>query len=353
MVQFRVIDKSGNWNDCMVNAFIQDKLPPSITCPPHTTVFCDALFDKGKLISSFGWPVGYDNCDNLRITTDSIINLTTCNTGSIVRNFTATDPGGRTASCQQNITVSGKEFTHNITYPADVTIDACDDPSDPRFSPEALGTPNLQTDNICSLLGSRYDDEIYRFNNSNGDACFKILRKWTVIDWCRFAPNRNPNGVLYPSTNVLGVNTWQHIQVIKVGDKQRPVITSSCAAKEVCTFDPTCKDGYIELLATATDNCTDVLRWTYKIDAFNNGSFDSGLTNSGLGNTADASGEYPIGTHKIVWSFEDRCGNITNCDQLFTIVNCKAPTPYCLNGLSTSLMPKQKDSNRFTGRIYF
>ena len=123
------------------------------------------------------------------------------------------------------------------------------------------------------------------------------------------------------------------------------MITSSCAPKFICTYDPTCTDGYIELTASATDSCTTELRWTYKIDANNDGSFESGLSKSGLGNSANASGRYPIGTHKIVWAFEDRCGNVTKCEQLFTIANCKAPTPYCINGLATSLMPMDTNND--------
>jgi hypothetical protein len=62
-VVFRVIDKSGNWNECMVNAIVQDKLPPRITCPPHMTVTCNDYFDTAKLYHTFGWATAYDNCD--------------------------------------------------------------------------------------------------------------------------------------------------------------------------------------------------------------------------------------------------------------------------------------------------
>lgn len=33
VVVLRVIDASGNSSECMIDAFIQDKLPPKITCP--------------------------------------------------------------------------------------------------------------------------------------------------------------------------------------------------------------------------------------------------------------------------------------------------------------------------------
>ncbi len=340
MVQFRVIDKAGNYNECMVSAFIQDKLAPSISCPVNMTVNCNGPWDLKNLTQYFGWPVATDNCtSNIRITTDSVISVNSCRIGTITRNFTATDPGGRSVKCSQHITIEGLESPFEMTanrWPRDVEMQGCEDPTDDAFGPDRLGRPDLSADNFCSLVGAEYDDEIYTFNNTSGESCFKILRRWTVVDWCQRI-NQQGGGHEYA--------TWKHTQVIKVYDPEKPVITSSCAAKSVCTYDPECKDGYIELTASATDKCTRELRWYYKIDAFNNGSFDTGLSKSGNGNIMNASGEYPIGTHKIVWTFEDRCGNAASCEQLFTIDNCKAPTPYCINGLATSLMPVDTDNN--------
>ena len=338
MVQFRVIDKAGNWNDCMVSATVQDKLPPSISCPAHMTVTCNDYFDLAKLTHTFGWPTVFDNCENPKITTDSIIEMNSCRIGKITRNFTATDAGGRTATCTQIIIVNGQDNPFEMAlnrWPEDVTIEGCEDPNDAIFAPENTGKPNLTADNICTLVGSEYEDQIFTFNNDNGEACFKILRHWTVIDWCQ----------KYAVSSGYEYRTWTHTQVIKVTDPVKPVITSNCDRKSVCTYDPTCEKGYIELIASATDVCTEVLKWSYKIDANNDGSFESGLSKSGLGNTVDASGNYPIGSHKIVWAFEDRCGNVTKCEQLFDIFNCKAPTPYCLNGLATSLMPMDTDND--------
>ena len=56
-------------------------------------------------------------------------------------------------------------------------------------------------------------------------------------------------------------------------------------------------------------------------------------------NPFDASGTYPIGVHKIKWIVEDGCGNIGQCEMLFEILDCKAPTPYCLTGVITVPMP--------------
>lgn len=81
----------------------------------------------------------------------------------------------------------------------------------PEFLPANLGSPKLN-DGVCSLVGADYKDEEYAFNNSTGQACLKILRTWSVIDWCKFAPNRRPDGDLYPASKVLNTNYWTYTQ---------------------------------------------------------------------------------------------------------------------------------------------
>ncbi|MBK8700839.1 MAG: T9SS type A sorting domain-containing protein [Saprospiraceae bacterium] len=348
MVQFRVIDAASNWNDCMVNAIVQDKLPPVITCPYPVTVNCDTPFDFNNLGATFGTATVSDNCGfTMNETYKDTINQ--CNIGHIVRTITATDNGQRTASCTQRITFkqtdpfwvniyNPNDPNDDIIWPADVAMEGCDDPTSDDYLPSETGRPVI-LDGVCQLVGADYDDQIFTFNNTNGIACFKILRTWTIIDWCQFINGK--------------YETWSYTQVIKVNNTVKPVIISSCAAKEVCTYDAECLDGFIELTASATDDCTRGLKWYAKIDLYNNGSFESGLSKSGTGTSAtqanptiaNASGTYPVGSHRVHWIFEDKCGNITACDQYFTIVNCKAATPYLLNGLAVDLMPQDLNND--------
>jgi hypothetical protein len=344
MVQFRVIDAACNYNECMVNATIQDKIGPSITCPADRTVNCDFAYDVNNLKATFGEATVVDNCATPTITETNTPDINQCQIGSLVRTITATDAGGRKASCTQKITFEAiKPFYINkenpldpnddIVWPVDVTTTGCEDPGNAAYDPSVTGKPQF-LNGACTLVGADYDDQIFTFNNSTGTACFKILRTWTVIDWCQFK-----NGQYF---------TCSYTQVIKVNNTVDPVIVTSCARKEVCTYDNLCKDGYIELTSNATDDCTRGLKWIAKIDLNNDGSFESGLSKSGTGTSAttaaptvaNASGTYPTGSHRVQWSFEDKCGNIKTCDQLFDIVNCKAPTPYLLNGLSVDLMPQ-------------
>ena len=88
----------------------------------------------------------------------------------------------------------------------------------------------------------------------------------------------------------------------------------------------------------------------YKIDAFNDGDYDfissdydQVVDNNPFAddesNAKDASGNYPLGTHRIKWFVEDMCGNLNVCEYLFTVEDCKQPTPYCRTGIITVVMP--------------
>lgn len=334
MVAFRVIDAACNYNECMVRAEVQDKLPPSIICPADRTVNCDYLYDILNLSNFFGNATAIDNCTST-LSETVVNNLNQCNVGTLVRTFIATDAGQRKATCNQIITFYNDDpfyinqanpFDPNddVIWPADIIVDGCDDPNSDDYLPSITGRP-IFTQDQCDLVGADYDDKIFTFNNPIGEACFKIIRTWTVIDWCQFS-----QGNYYE---------WTYQQIIKVHNKIKPTIVSSCARKETCTFDADCISGFIELTARATDDCTALLAWTYKVDIDNDGDFDAGYTHSGIGNDVDASGEYPIGSHRILWTFEDKCGNATSCEQLFDVLNCKAPTPYLINGLAVGLMP--------------
>ncbi len=335
MVVFRAVDYYGNYNDCMVNVEVQDKLAPVIDCPPNTTVECDTYWDAEHLAEDFDEPTVTDNC-GYTVREEVIDELNQCNIGNVIRKFTATDDFGREDSCKQYITFFNYDpfDWDDIVWPADSTIYECQESAD--LGPDNTGYPDFLYEDQCDLIGSNYYDEIFYFNNVGGEACFKILRTWTVIDWCQLDQYGDPL-------------TDSDVQVIKVHNEIDPTLTDDCEDLFACTYDAECAAGYIELTKSATDDCTlpENLAWEARVDLNCDGSFDGGLetTISGTGSVADISGEYPIGDHCVYWSFTDKCGNVETCVQLFTIYNCKLPTPYCLNGLAVDLMPIDEDND--------
>jgi len=352
---------NGRFNICMVEVEVQDKLDPTIICPPDLTVSCEFPFDESNLsvfgtvytdpslrdsicIDDPGNPfnsglvcqglngLALDNC-SVSINSDATVSIDSCGEGTVVRTFTATDGGGRTSICQQTITiVNFTPFTiDDISWPPNYTTDVCGANLDPSNLPAPFDRPIL-SDDICDLVGATFSDEVFTYNLGS-ETCFKVLRTWKVVNWCNATVDTLNGATIYPR--------WEHQQILKVINTVAPIITSSCDSLEVCSDDDACGPGNVSLIASATDDCTDVddLVWSYAIDQDNNNSFDL------FGSTNDASGFYPIGTHRILWTVEDRCGNKTTCEKIFTVLDCKLPSPYCHDGLSISLMPMDDDGD--------
>ncbi|MEN0004699.1 MAG: T9SS type A sorting domain-containing protein, partial [Bacteroidota bacterium] len=80
------------------------------------------------------------------------------------------------------------------------------------------------------------------------------------------------------------------------------------------------------------------------LDAFADGILDGQLdATQVVGSYPDYTirGEYPIGSHAFEVHVEDGCGNVNSVEIPFSVVDCKAPVPTCINGLSIELMPTE------------
>lgn len=305
------VNNPAAYNDCVVFITINDKLPPVITCPPNQVVDCETnLFD----FSQYGFPTVTDNCA-FTVTNDSIVNLDQCGVGLIQRTFTATDPSGNEASCTQTLTVDNlTPFEgQNIGWPADYTLDdVCIelgelDPDDLPTSPINYAYPLLPSDD-CALLAFNYTDQVF---NIAYPACYKILRTWTVMDWCEFDPD-NPGGG----------HIWTHTQVIKVNDYQMPEL--SVPDNISVSVGNNCEPVFVEVPpATATD-CSQ------NISITNNSPFANA-------HGANASGFYPIGTTVVTYTAIDGCGNAKSASITITVEDNQNPTIICDSGISTNI----------------
>ena len=111
----------------------------------------------------------------------------------IERRFQATDgnDGVAPGTCTQRIwvvdydpffitdqTCNNPNPQDGVIWPCDVLLTTC---------PDDLGDTGEPTvfDDACSLIGVTYDDTRFDFVDS---VCFKILREWSVIDWCQYNP---------------------------------------------------------------------------------------------------------------------------------------------------------------------
>ncbi len=329
-------DPIGRFNEVTVEVTVKDALPPIIACPPHVTIDCWEDYEDMLGLSdnpANGYPVysdsvllGYypavfDNCgvDSVAVKIQDDVN--NCGTGVISLVWTAFDINGNHNACIQNITLTpadpfyisdtdcqNQDPNDGVIWPCDYFVEECNAGTDPSIT----GEPILD-DGFCELIGVDYEDTKVVVQDT---ACFKIVRDWLVVDWCQ------PD-----STSPYGHVFWEYTQEIKVLDNTVPEILSDCESFTVCTDVPDCGETPVQLILNASDACTpfEDLNFIHTIDLFDNGNLDI----QGTGN--DASGLFPIGTHRIHWKVEDGCGNLTSCEYTFTIEDCKAPTPVCLN----------------------
>ena len=302
MVELLVIDEAGNHNTCMVNVNVQDKLPFVLTCPPDITIDCNEDIDDLSVTGTVNEI--NDNCGSGTPTYTDEGDLDNCRTGNITRTWSVTI-GGETRSCQQRISVRNLTPESYATGPDDEDILGCMN-SAPH--PDETGFPDYYGDD-CSLMASTYEDQIFYFAE---DACFKVIRSWTVIDWCWYDQTDGEFGI------------WKFTQIIKANDFDDPILT--CERVEICTYDADCK-GAVEITIDV-DDCTEESELVYKYRV------DNGQTITG----STVTGRYDVGEHIIYWTVEDMCGNKASCEQEFLVDDCKNPTPYCLGGITTVVM---------------
>lgn len=345
MVNLLVIDNSRNTNSCMVEIVVQEKEPPVIIAPTDITISCSydisdlskfgsirySETDRKKIqINDYyyqtkGYDAGIDGLatDNCFVEVSEIVNKNlTCNQGVITRTFIAKDKQGLTSTATQYIYVQNPyPFTLNdIKWPVDKTIYSC---RKADIHPGITGSPEYVNTN-CATLAANYEDQLLSKVDSS---CYKIFRKWTVVDWCQFNAQSN-------------AGVWTRTQILYVINTVPPDIYT-CGTTEVCDYnsyyDPAknaCMVHY-DITGDADDDCTykEFLKWSYRLDTNNDGNYE------GLVSGNRVLGVLPVGQFKIRWYVEDACGNVSSCDQLVLLKDCKKPTPYCINGITTVIMP--------------
>lgn len=175
-VVFRAYDCAGNFNDCMVNVQVEDKLRPVCLPPPDVTVEC-STFDP--TLEAYGQATAKDNCclDTLYSSANYNLFDTICNRGTILRTFHVADCAGNTNQCTQHIVVDYREYYY-LKMPDDKIVTVCNGSGD-------YGEPTFHFVD-CELIGVSYEDEIFTIVP---EGCYRIDRHWKIIDWCTYNPN--------------------------------------------------------------------------------------------------------------------------------------------------------------------
>ncbi len=309
-VNLKVTDADSNSSQCVATIAILDGSVPQIICPADQTVHCPVDISD---LSVFGVPIVRDDCGAATYTETDSFAINNCGAGRIYRTFMTND-GTNMVACQQVITVENNSTFDGSTiiWPRDTFVQACSGASThPDSLPFGVDRPRYDSiGNLCNRILWRYDDRIFD-DVVDPTNCYAILRTWELIDWCQFTPGDSTQGY------------WRYIQQIKLVNSVPPQI--DCPADTTINItDNTCM-AYVPLAVSVSDDCspTDQLTINYYIDLYSDGSRDS------TGDTNDASGMYPTGTHSITFTASDDCGNANSCSFRFTVRDRTLPTSIC------------------------
>lgn len=277
--------------------------------------------------------------------------LNECGVGTITRTWKVTEncEPGRSTYCYQKLTVKSRS-DFEVCFPKDLVVDCS---SSTGLTPAELdaelgefaGTPSISDDD-CELIGVHYEDQDFGIVTSDEGTCRKIIRVWTIVDWCVYNPDAKTHApdvivddrekasearaCVYRCLKDDGDGYITYTQIIRIHDQVAPEVT--CNELEVGQITGTdCNNLTIERdLGTATDACTPAeeikYRWTI-----------SGTTHKGNGHVMQV--ELAPGTYTVILYASDRCGNEARCETNLVVKDTKAPTPYCYTGIATVLMP--------------
>ena len=329
MVELKVSDCHGNYAICMVEVLVDDKTPPTIEVE-DVTIYCDELNNNGEIPAELvPKPVVDDNCPDPRYELIDVSDWRNeCYLGTVIYTYIAIDKHGlESEPVEQYVTVEDRTPLE-VIWPDDFkAYCTAEDGSgyDGSLDPDVTGRPILVGDD-CELVGVSYEDHVLTISD---ESCFKIVRVWTVYDWCA-----NPYQD-HPSEGEPMF--WE--QFIKVIDDVAPLLEAP-ADEDVC-IDGT-DNCYTEVPVGAPwfSDCSSEVRvkaeWVYTPDDWYCGVAESG-------SVADASkgfiaGPFEPGVLTITFIADDGCNNVTKDETVLTIKDCKLPTPYC-EEIITTLMP--------------
>ena len=336
-------EKRNAWSPIYCRSWLElDKFDSDRTVDPTQLFFTPVLVDKKQAKRDLAQNEFYiiDNCiiDSVLSKDQRVVDK--CGTGWIQRTWRIKDKCGNISECAQKIIIKHRS-DFEVLFPEDKVI-KCE--ASQGLTMEVTGKP-LITDDECEQVGTSFeDDTFYTVEN----ACYKIVRKWTIIDACLHDPNQHghyPDIIINDTFRANKTDRYcefrnlkdngdgyiAYTQIIKIIDTVPPSL--SCKDTTICIIGNDCLKE-IDLPIKVTDNCSDDIWFTLSIDADGDGLYES--VQSHVRNLKET---YSRGTYKIKAEAVDHCKNVSNCTFTLTMKDCKAPTTYCLNGVATVIMP--------------
>ncbi|MCB0647196.1 MAG: T9SS type A sorting domain-containing protein [Saprospiraceae bacterium] len=311
------IKDTANNNSCWGYLLLEDKIAPMLI-GGKDTLMCGDVTDPEvigfptdenlvivKKVSDSHYIVdSLDNCTLVDLyLKDSIVSYVCQGPFShvIYRKWTAIDGFGRTGEAVDTICFT-RPTVNDVIPPAN--YDGIENPSlscDGDWARLANGAPDTTVTGVpggtgCFNIRYVFDDQI--INLCEDGSCKKIIRKWTVFDWC--------------------TGEFRYFeQLIKIEDKEAPVIAINAGKDTTAEISGTECFGWYKLpVPTITDNCSDIH------NIYNVWSSSGRMVKEGK--------DYILydlieGYHTIYYSATDCCGNIALDSLIIRVIDNNAP----------------------------
>ena len=291
----KIMDDQGN--SCWSNLTIEDKAWPEIICD-DIEIPCNQ--DISEEDFNFFIDVS-DNCtplENLSIYYNESLNDSYCDpdyVATINRTWFVSDQYGNQSSCSQAIRFTRLNIA-DVQFPDDVTVSCVNLDIEPSNTGEPMldGTPILD---FCEIIKWKSDSEIPL--PCEGE--FKIIRTWTVMDWCSVQMRDDEQEILV-------------VDDVAPEMECPPDMTVSTKADD-CHADFTIPD------ITVSDFCSADINIVISVRV--NGIF---------GFSVDDVANLDLGNNVIIYTATDPCGNSETCelnvfveDNIVPVLDCGSP----------------------------
>ncbi|HQX43602.1 MAG TPA: T9SS type A sorting domain-containing protein [Saprospiraceae bacterium] len=268
MIVVKVVDESGNSNFCMIEVEIQNKNVFAINCPANVTLSCTQNMNNLNLtgrVTISG--VCVDTTTN-GITFSDSGKLDSCRRGVFIRKWRVNLRNGVIdSSCRQRI-----EIVNNYVFDArdfiwarDTMVRGCR-----SNHPDSLGLRPLNPRDSCGTIVYTWRDSTL---NRPADSCRRILRLWQARSLC--------NGAIARDTQVINVSDFGPPRL------KGPRDTAFCSTNTEC-------NPFLVLAPVVVTSCNTIIS----------------ITNDFNGGGANASGVYPLGKTRVIFTARDICNNI-------------------------------------------
>lgn len=293
IVIWTATDDCGNSITCNQTVTVQDLLPPSVECPV-SPVTVNAEPGKCEAFVNVPLPNVTDPCP-YTITPASLSGIYPVGTTTVT--YTITGVSGVSAICPVDIVVVDNQPP---------TI-AC--PGDQLFTAPAPA---------CTLLVTTIPDPIITDNCAIASLTLsweKIFNGVTIETGTGNINNTVFNvgvtTVIYTVTDLAG-NYDDCTFTVTVNDLVPPTVIT-CPGNITVNADPgLCNANVTVPLPVVTDPCQEIVSMVNNFNGTNN-----------------ASGQYPVGTTTVLWTFTDVSGNTSTCQHTVTVIDNQPATLLC------------------------